>query len=87
MPNIKQQKKRVRKSEEQHLRNRSVKSSVKTDIKKFEGAFESGDREEAEKAYLDAARSLDKAATKGVIHKNRAANSKSRMARLLNQMK
>ena len=86
MPNIKSQVKRMRKSEDQRQRNKSVKSALKTDIKKFESALESGDAEAAGQRYSEAARALDKAASKGVIHKNKAANKKSRMSRDLNRM-
>lgn len=86
MPNIKSQIKRMRKSEEQRERNRSVKSSLKTSIKRFYAAAEAGDPETAASSYHAAARALDKAASKGVIHKNKASNKKSRMARDLNAM-
>ncbi len=86
MPNIKSQIKRMRKSEDQRQRNRSVKSALKTKIKKFETALQSGDADEAREKFDDASRELDKAATKGVIHKNKAANKKSRMARDVNSM-
>jgi small subunit ribosomal protein S20 len=83
MPNIKQQVKRMRKSEDQRQRNRSTKSALKTRIKKFEGALEAGEKETAAAEFKLVARDLDKAASKGVIHKNKAANKKSRMARSL----
>jgi len=83
MPNIKQQEKRMRKSEEQRLRNKAIKSALKTDIKKYEAAVASGDAESAEKAYNEVSRALDKAASKGVIHKNKAANKKSRLYKSL----
>jgi small subunit ribosomal protein S20 len=86
LPNIKSQKKRMKISAQQHTRNRSVKSSVRTAIKRFESAAESGDAEEAQSTYREAARSLDKAASKGVLHKNKAANEKSRLSRTLNQI-
>jgi len=86
MPNIKSQIKRMHKSEEQRQRNRSVMSALKTKIKKFETAIQSGDADEARDKFDEASRELDKAATKGVIHKNKAANKKSRMARDLNSM-
>jgi small subunit ribosomal protein S20 len=86
MPNIKSQIKRMHKSEEQRIRNKSVKSSLKTDIKKFEAAQSAGDSETASEQFKIASRSLDKAASKGVIHKNKAANKKSRMARSLAAM-
>jgi small subunit ribosomal protein S20 len=83
MPNIKQQAKRMRKSEDQRMRNKAIKSALKTDIKKYETAVASGDLENAEKAYNEVSRALDKAASKGVIHKNKAANKKSRLYRSL----
>ena len=86
MPNIKSKIKRMHKSEEQRQRNRNVKSGLRTVIKKFETALESGDAEAARDHFTEASRALDKAASKGVIHKNKAANKKSRMARDLNAM-
>ncbi len=68
------------------MRNRAIKSRLKTEIKKFRVALESGDKEAAIQAYRVAAKALDKAATKGVIHKNKAANKKSHMAKALNKM-
>ncbi len=87
MPNIKSQIKRVRKSEEQRMRNKSVKTALKTDIKRFEAARASGDVESASETFQRASRALDKAASKGVIHKNKAANRKSRMSRGLAAMR
>ncbi len=83
MANIKSQIKRIKKSEEQRVRNKAVRSALKTLIKKFESARQSGDAEAAEAAFRDASKSLDKAVSKGVIHKNKAANRKSRMSRYL----
>lgn len=87
MPNIKSQKKRMRKSEEQRQRNKAIKTSLKTHVKKFDQVCESGDGEGSKEAYETAARALDKAVSKGVIHKNNAANNKSRMAKTLNALK
>jgi small subunit ribosomal protein S20 len=86
MPNIKSQIKRMHKSEEQRQRNKAVKSALKTDIRKFEAAVQSLDPEAARQMYAEASRSLDKAASKGVIHKNKAANKKSRMFRDLKSL-
>jgi len=83
MPNIKSQWKRMRKSEDQRMRNKDVRSALKTDIKKFETAVAAGQKDEAKESFLAASRALDKAASKGVIHKNKAANKKSRMSRNL----
>jgi small subunit ribosomal protein S20 len=59
-------------------------SGLRTTLKKFDAAIEAGDRAEAESAYRDATRELDRAATRGVIHRNNAGNKKSRLARRLN---
>lgn len=86
MPNIKSQKKRMRKSIEQRSRNRSIKSALKTKIKSFEAAHEAGDLEQAKVLYVESQKAIDKAASKGVIHKNKAANKKSSMARAIKSM-
>ena len=83
MANIKSQIKRNRQNERRRLRNKSVKSSLKTAIRKFDAAIEAGDTETATALMRDASRKLDKAASKGVIHKNQAANRKSAIARRL----
>ena len=83
MPNIKSQIKRVRTNENQRMRNKDIKTSLKTDIKKFETAIAAGDAADASEKFSVASRSLDKAASKGVIHKNNAANKKSRMSKSL----
>ena len=77
MANIKSQIKRNRQSSDAHERNKSVKSALKTAVRKFHEAAESGKTVEAKAAALDASRRLDKAASKGVIHKNQAANRKA----------
>ncbi len=76
MANIKSQMKRIRTNEKARLRNKSVKSSLKTAIRKFHEAADSG-AAEAKELAVAASRALDKAASKGVIHKNQAANRKS----------
>jgi small subunit ribosomal protein S20 len=78
--NIKSQIKRIKQNEKRRLRNKSVKSSLKTAIRKFREAADSGDRDNALVAMNAASRALDQAASKGVIHKNQAANKKSAMA-------
>ena len=77
MANIKSQIKRNRQNEKRRVRNKSVKSSVKTAIRKFREAADAGDAEQAKALASVAGRKLDKAASKGVIHKNQAANKKS----------
>ncbi|WP_291527444.1 30S ribosomal protein S20 [Bifidobacterium sp. UBA744] len=86
MANIKSQKKRVLTNEKAHLRNVSVKSSVKTAIRKTREAIASGDKAAAEAAYKVAAQKLDKAASAGVLHKNQAANRKSGLAVAINAL-
>lgn len=83
MANIRSQIKRNRQNEDARQRNKAVRTRLKTRLKHFRVAAETGDREAAESAYHVAARELDKAASKGVIHANNAANKKSRMAKRL----
>ena len=86
MANIKQQKKRVLTNETRRQRNKSFRSATRTEIRKFREAVESGDKAAAEAQLRVASRKLDKAVTKGVFHRNSAANKKSNMARALNKM-
>jgi small subunit ribosomal protein S20 len=79
--NIKSQLKRIKTNEKARLRNKAVKSSLKTSVRKFREAADAGDRDTAVQAMTTASRELDKAASKGVIHKNQAANRKSAMAK------
>lgn len=81
MANIKSQIKRIRTNEKARLRNKSVKSELKTHVRKVREAVASGDKESAEAALQTASRKLDKAASKGVIHLNQAANRKSSLAK------
>ena len=81
MANIKSQIKRIRTNEAARLRNKSVKSSLKTAIRRFREAADTGNRDAALTALQDASRKLDKAVSKGVIHANQAANKKSAMAK------
>jgi small subunit ribosomal protein S20 len=84
--NIKSQLKRIKTNEKARLRNKSVKSSLKTAVRKFREAAEAGDKGKALELLQDASRKLDKAATKGVIHANQAANKKSALAKRANQI-
>jgi small subunit ribosomal protein S20 len=79
--NIKQQKKRILTNEKARQRNKAVKSSLKTAVRRFNDAVEAGDTEQATTLAREAGRKLDKAAGKGVIHKNQAANRKSAIAK------
>ncbi|MBB6554363.1 30S ribosomal protein S20 [Nonomuraea rubra] len=81
MANIKSQIKRNKQNEKARLRNKAVKSSLKTAVRKFREAAEQGDVEQATALQRAAARQLDKAVSKGVIHKNQAANRKSAIAK------
>jgi small subunit ribosomal protein S20 len=78
--NIKSQIKRNKQNEKARQRNKAVKSSLKTSVRKFREAADAGDAEAATVAMRTASQNLDKAASKGVIHKNQAANRKSAMA-------
>lgn len=80
MANIKSQIKRNKTNEKARLRNKAVKSSLKTAVRKAREAAVAGDVEKATTAARDASRALDKAVSKGVIHKNAAANKKSALA-------
>ena len=79
--------KRHRQSEERRLRNKSVKSSVRTSVKKFTGLVHKKDIEQAELALREMIKKIDSAAQKGVVKKNTAARKKSRMQRLFNSVK
>ncbi|MEU7743759.1 30S ribosomal protein S20 [Nonomuraea sp. NPDC052129] len=81
MANIKSQIKRNKQNEKARLRNKAVKSSLKTAVRKFREAAEQGDAQQAAELQRAAARQLDKAVSKGVIHKNQAANRKSAIAK------
>jgi small subunit ribosomal protein S20 len=79
--NIKSQIKRIKTNEKARLRNKSVKSALKTAVRKFREATDAGDVATATTALKTASRQLDKAVSKGVIHANQAANRKSGMAK------
>ncbi len=81
MANIKSQLKRIKTNEKARLRNKGVKSSLKTSVRRFREAADSGDAARATELLQTASRQLDKAASKGVIHANQAANRKSAMAK------
>ena len=83
MANIKQQKKRNLQNERAHERNKAVRTSLKTSAKKVRGAAASGDVDTATERVREASRALDKAASRGVLHKRTAARRKSRLAKTL----
>ena len=86
MPNIKSAKKRVELSKIAYEKNKANKSALKTVIKKFEAALDGGDRTAAEGAYKLAVKAVDKAVSKGILHKNTAARKKSSMTLRLNKL-
>lgn len=86
MANIKSQMKRIRTNEARRQRNQSVKSELRTYIRSFRAAAEAGDKETAAERLRFVSRKLDKAASKGVIHANQAANKKSALALALNKL-
>jgi small subunit ribosomal protein S20 len=79
--NIKSQIKRNKQNEKARVRNKAVKSSLKTSVRQFREAADAGDAEKVTQTMRAALTKLDKAASKGVIHKNQAANRKSAIAK------
>lgn len=86
MPNIRSAKKRVLVIEKKTAVNKAVKSALKTQIKKFLAAVTAGNKEEATKLYPETVSAIDSAASKGILHKNNAANKKAKLAKKLNAM-
>ena len=86
MANIKSQIKRNLTNAKRHERNKAVKSELRTFVRNVRAAIEAGDADQAKAALSAAARKLDKAASKGVIHKNQAANRKSSLAQQVSSL-
>ncbi|HJV31371.1 MAG TPA: 30S ribosomal protein S20 [Bacillales bacterium] len=86
MPNIKSAIKRVKTSEAHNSQNTTVKSAMRTAVKKVEAAITTNDSAAAKDAFAAASSKLDKAASKGLIHKNAAARKKSRLAKKANAL-
>ena len=86
LPNIKSAKKRVLVAKSKAMQNKAAKSALKTDLKKFEAAVADGSRSEADAAYKTAVKAVDKAVSKGLLHRNNAANKKSKMTLKLNKL-
>ena len=82
MPNIRSAAKRARQNIKHEINNRRVKSMLKTTIRRFEESLKSGDHEDAKVRLHAAVRQIDKAAAKGILHRNNAARKKSRLSRL-----
>lgn len=85
MPNIKSAAKRARQNLKREIRNRRIKSLLKTSIRRFEESLQNGDHEDAQAKLHAAVRQIDKAAAKGILHKNNAARKKSRLNRQLHK--
>ena len=83
MPNIKSAKKKVLVIEKKTMRNKAVKSALKTQVKKFLAAIEATDKETAVKPDPETVSAIDRAVTKGVLHKNNANNRKAKLAKKL----
>ena len=86
MPNIKSAKKRGLVSQAKAAQNKAAKSALKTELKKFEAAVAGGNRSEADVAYKVAVKAVDKAAARGLLHRNNAANNKSKMTLKLSKL-
>lgn len=86
MSNIKSAEKRAKLSQQRNARNNAVKSSLKTAVKRFEKAISEKNMEQARQTIVLAIRLIDKAVTKGIVHKNTAARKKSRLQRKINQL-
>ena len=86
MPNIKSSKKDVLSSKIAYEKNKAEKSALKTAVKKFDAALETGDKAEATAAYAEAVKKVDKAVGNGILHKNTAARKKSSMTLQLNKL-
>ncbi len=86
MANIKSQMKRIRTNEISRQRNQSVKSALRTAVRSFREAVAAGEKDKASDLLVSTSRQLDKAASKGVIHANQAANKKSAMAVAFNKL-
>ena len=87
MPNTRSASKRLRQNAVRQERNKATKTAMKTQIKAVHKAVEAGDLEKAETEYRDAARKLDRAGAKGIIHKNKASRGKSRLQAAIKKAK
>ena len=86
MANIKSAKKRIEVNNKKQLRNKRVKSSTKTAVKKLQAAVAAGDKEKAAELHKLAVKAVDQAASKGVYHKNNASRKKSQLTKLVNTL-
>lgn len=83
MPNIKQQEKRMRLAARERLQNRQYKSAIRTVFKRLQTTVEEHDRDRTQQLFTELTSKIDKAVSKGALHKNNAARKKSRVARML----
>jgi small subunit ribosomal protein S20 len=83
MPNTKSAQKRLRQNEARRVRNRAIKSTIKTQLRRVREAVSSGNLEQANTEFRVAAQKLDQAGQKRVIHRNKASRTKSRLQRLI----
>ncbi|VEW12350.1 30S ribosomal protein S20 [Brevibacterium casei] len=86
LANIKSQMKRIKTNEKARLRNKAVRTEVRGLVRNVRESIAAGNKDEAQQAYAVAARKLDKAVSKGVLHKNNAANRKSKLAKQINAL-
>lgn len=86
LPNFKSAKKRVLVNQAKAARNKAAKSALKTKLKYFDAAVSEGNRVEADQRYLEAVKAVDQAAARGLMHKNTAANRKSKLTLRLNKL-
>ena len=86
MPHTKSAKKRLRQNEKRRIRNRAVKSTIKTHMRRVEAAIEADDLDRAREEYRIACKKIDKAAARRIIHPNNAARKKSKLAQKLAQL-
>ena len=86
MPNTSSAKKRLRQNDKKRLHNRSEKSTMRTQIRKVREAVKAGDTDQAQSEYRAAQKSIDKAASKNLIHRNAAARTKSRLTKLVKSL-
>ena len=87
MPTMKSAKKRLRQNIKHNLRNRTYKSALKTQMKKFLSVVKEGNAQAAQEELRLTVKKIDKGVVKGILHKNTASRKKSRLAKKLNQMK
>jgi small subunit ribosomal protein S20 len=85
MPHTRSARKRLRQNQERRLRNRAIKKEIKTHIKNLQAAVQSGNADQLQAQFLVTIRKLDKAAAKGVVHRNLAARKKSQLAKLISK--